>query len=174
MTQELDKNGKPKIYCANCGTRMNHTYTHQWYGSSGYRYWGYWDLKQVNRMYLNRSDAEVELQRLNALGYKYRGWHSNEDKELQIREVGGYGREAIEYVVEYSEPVGEPIPYQFHSKDCMHTFLQRPDIMAQILPIITANRAKPIIPAKKPRKKRESWNSLPDISAMEKRIAGLL
>ena len=77
-------------------------------------------------------------------------------------------------MVEYSEPVGEPIPYQFHSKDCMHTFLQRPDIMAQILPIITANRAKPIIPAKKPRKKRESWNSLPDISAMEKRIAGLI
>ena len=119
------------------------------------------------------SDAEVELQRLNALGYKYRGWHSNEDKELEIREVGGYGREAIEYVVEYSEPVGEPIPYQFHSKDCMHTFLQRPDIMAQILPIITANRAKPIIPVKKPRKKRESWNSLPDYNDMNERMSDM-
>jgi len=173
MTQELDKNGKPKIYCANCGTRMNHTYTHQWYGSSGYRYWSYWELKQVNRIYYTREDAEVELQRLNALEYRYRGWHSNQDKELQIREIGGYGRDAIEYVVEYSEPVGEPIPYQFHSKDCMHTFLQRPDIMAQILPIITANRAKPIIPVKKPRKKRESWNSLPDYNDMNERMSDM-
>ena len=172
MTQELDKNGRPKIYCANCGKRMNHTYTQQWYGSTGYRYWGYWDLRQVNRTYNTRADAEVELQRLNALGYKHRGWSSNKDEELKVREVNGY--RGTEYVVEYSEPVGEPIPYQFHSKDCMHTFLQRADIMAQVLPIITANRAKPIIPEKKPRKKPQRKIDLPDYNAMEKRILGLI
>ena len=174
MTQELDKNGRPKIYCANCGKRMNYTYTQQWYGSSGYRHWGYWDLKQVNRTYYTREDAEVELQRLNDLGYRNRGWASTEDEELKVRSVGGYSSQQTEYMVEYSEPVGEPIPYQFHSKDCMHTFLQRPDIMRQILPIITANRAKPIIPAKKPRKKPQRKIDLPDYNAMEKRILGLI
>ena len=174
MTQELDKNGRPKIYCANCGKRMNYTYTHQWYGSSGYRYWGYWDLKQVNRIYLDRADAEVELQRLNALGYRDRGWSSTDDVPLHIREVNGYDSQRTEYLVEYSEPVGEPIPYQFHSKDCMFEFLQRPDIMRQILPIITANRHAPIIPAKKPRKKPQRKIDLPDYNAMEKRILGLI
>ena len=40
MTQELDKNGRPKIYCANCGKRMNYTYTQQWFGCSGYKWHG--------------------------------------------------------------------------------------------------------------------------------------
>ena len=87
MSEELDKNGRPKIYCANCGKRMNHTYTQQWYGSSGYRYWGYWDLRQVNRTYNTRAAAEVALQRLNALGYRDRGWSSNKDDELNVRVV---------------------------------------------------------------------------------------
>ena len=174
MSEELDKNGRPKIYCANCGKRMNHTYTQQWYGSSGYRHWGYWDLKQVNRTYYTREEAEVELQRLNALGYRNRGYDSMRDGDLKVDSVNSYRSQQTEYMVEYSEPVGEPIPYQFHSKDCMHTFLQRPDIMAQILPIITANRAEPIIPAKKPRKKPQRKIDLPDYNAMEKRILGLI
>ena len=174
MTQELDKNGRPKIYCANCGKRMSYTETQQWFGSSGYRHWNYWNLREVNRTYINRADAEVELQRLNALGYRDRGWYSNKDDELKVKEVNGYSSQDTEYLVEYSEPVGEPIPYQFHSKDCMDTFLQRADIIRQILPIIEANRAKPIIPAKKPRKKPQRKIDLPDYNAMEKRIAGLI
>ena len=174
MTQELDKNGRPKIYCANCGKRMNHTYTQQWYGSSGYRYWGYWDLRQVNRTYNTREEAEVELQRLNALGYRDRDWSSNGDEGLQVREVNGYSSQQTEYFVPYSEPVGEPVPFQFHSQQCMMEFLQRSDIIRQILPIIEANRAKPIIPAKKPRKKPQRKIDLPDYNAMEKRILGLI
>ena len=53
-------------------------------------------------------------------------------------------------------------------------FLQRADIIRQILPIITANRAEPIIPAKKPRKKPQRKIDLPDYNAMEKRILGLI
>jgi hypothetical protein len=174
MTQELDKNGRPKLYCANCGKRMAHTYQQQWFGCSGYRYWGYWDLKKVNRTYLNRADAEVELQRLNALGYRDRGWSSTDDVPLHIREVNGYGSQQTEYFVDYSEPVGEPIPYQFHSQECMMKFLQRSDIIRQILPIITANRHAPIIPAKKPRKKPQRKNTLPDYDAMSKRIESMI
>ena len=174
MTQELDKNGRPKIYCANCGKRMNYTYTQQWFGSSGYRYWGYYDLKKVNRTYNTREEAEVELQRLNALGYRERGWSSTDDKELQVRTVNGYGREMPEYFVDYSEPVGEPVPWQFHSQQCMMKFLQRADIIQQIVPIIQANKAEPIIPAKKPRKKPQRKIDLPDYNAMEKRILGLI
>ena len=174
MTQELDKNGRPKIYCANCGKRMNYTYTQQWYGSSGYKYRSYWHLKERNRTYYTREDAEVELQRLNDLGYRNRGWASTEDEELKVRTVNGYGREMPEYFVDYSEPVGEPVPYQFHSQQCMMEFLQRADIIKQILPIIAANRAKPIIPAKKPRKKPQRKIDLPDYNAMEKRILGLI
>ena len=53
-------------------------------------------------------------------------------------------------------------------------FLQRPDIIRQILPIIEANKKEPIIPAKKPRKKPQRKIDLPDYSAMEKRILGLI
>jgi hypothetical protein len=52
----------------------------------------------------------------------------------------------------------------------MHEFLQRPDIIEQILPIIEANKKEPIIPAKKPRKKREAKIDLPDYDAMATRI----
>ena len=174
MTQELDKNGRPKIYCANCGKRMNYTYTQQWFGSSGYKYWSYWDLREQGRTFATVEEAEVELQRLNALGYRDRDWSSNGDEGLQVREVNGYSSQQTEYFVPYSEPVGEPVPFQFHSQQCMMEFLQRADIIQQIVPIIQANKAEPIIPAKKPRKKPQRKIDLPDYNAMEKRILGLI
>ena len=174
MTKELDKNGRPKIYCANCGKRMNYTYTQQWYGSSGYKYWSYWQLKDNTRTFRTREEAEVELQRLNALGYRDRGYDSMRDEALTVDSARDYGSSNEMYFVAYSEPVGEHIPYQFHSQQCMMEFLQRADIIKQILPIIAANRAKPIIPAKKPRKKPQRKIDLPDYNAMEKRILGLI
>ena len=78
------------------------------------------------------------------------------------------------YYVAYSEPVGEPVPFQFHSQECMMKFLQRPDIIRQIVPIIEANRAEPIVPVKKARKKPQRKVDLPDYNAMEKRILGLI
>ena len=54
MTQELDKNGRPKIYCANCGKRMNYTYTQQWCGCSGYKHYGYWTLRENKRVFNTR------------------------------------------------------------------------------------------------------------------------
>ena len=174
MTQELDKNGRPKLYCANCGKRMNYTYTHQWFGSSGYKYWSYWNLKEQGRTFATVEEAEVELQRLNALGYRNRGYDSVSDGDLKVDSANDYSSDTRTYFVPYSEPVGEPVPWQFHSKECMFEFLQRADIIRQILPIITANRAKPIIPAKKPRKKPQRKIDLPDYNAMEKRILGLI
>ena len=174
MTQELDKNGRPKLYCANCGERMNYTYTQQWFGSSGYKYWTYWCLKHEGRTFTSTAEVEVELQRLNALGYRDRGYDHKRDSDLKVDSVSNWQGGDTEYFVAYSEPVGEPVPWQFHSQHCMMEFLQRADIIQQVLPIITANRAKPIIPAKKPRKKPQRKNSLPDMSAMEKRIAGLI
>ena len=174
MSEELDKNGRPKIYCANCGRRMHYTYTQQWFGTTGYKYRSYWYLKDKGRTFRTREEAEVELQRLNAIGYRDHGYDSMRDEALAVDSVNDYASSTMLYFVPYSEPVGEPIPYQFHSKDCMHTFLQRADIMAQILPIITANRAKHIIPAKKPRKKPQRKIDLPDYNAMEKRILGLI
>ena len=53
-------------------------------------------------------------------------------------------------------------------------FLQRPDIIRQIVPIIEANRAEPVIPVKKPRKKRQVKNDLPDYDAMSKRLESVL
>ena len=173
MTQELDKNGRPKVYCANCGKRMNYTYTQQWFGCSGYKHYGYWNLKENNRVFNTREEAQVELQRLNALGYRDRGYDSTRDEDLKV-DTYEYDREGLKYYVEYSEPVGEPVPWQFHSQECMMQFLQRPDIIRQILPIIEANRAEPIIPAKKSRKKREVKIDLPDYEAMTKRLEGIL
>ena len=174
MTQELDKNGRPKLYCANCGKRMHYTYTQQWFGTSGYKYWSYWSLKDKGRTFLTREEAEVELQRLNALGYRNRGYDSMRDGDLKVDSVNSYRSQQTEYFVDYSEPLGEPVPYQFHSQECMMEFLQRADIIQQIVPIITANRAEPIIPAKKPRKKPQRKIDLPDYNAMEKRILGLI
>jgi len=170
MTQELDKNGRPKIYCANCGRRMHYTYTQQWFGTTGYKYRSYWYLKDEGRTFRTREEAEVELQRLNALGYRDRGYDSMRDEALTVDSARDYGSSNEMYFVAYSEPVGEHIPWQFHSQQCMMEFLQRADIIKQILPIIAANRAKPIIPAKKPRKKPQRKNSLPDYDAMSKRI----
>ena len=174
MTQELDKNGRPKIYCANCGKRMNYTYTQQWFGCSGHKHWSYWNLKNEDRLFRTRADAEVELQRLNALGYRNRHYAGVGNSDLKVDETTVYGMGIMHYYVEHSEPVGEPVPWQFHSQDCMMTFLQRPDIIRQILPIIEANRAEPIIPVKKARKKPQRKVDLPDYNAMEKRILGLI
>ena len=174
MSEELDKNGRPKIYCANCGKRMNYTYTQQWFGSSGYKYWTYWDLKKRNRIFTTEQEAEVELQRLNALGYRDHGYDSTRDEALTVDSVNDYSSGTRTYFVPYSEPVGEHIPFQFHSQHCMMEFLQRADIIQQIVPIIQANKAEPIIPAKKPRKKPQRKIDLPDYNAMEKRILGLI
>ena len=56
----------------------------------------------------------------------------------------------------------------------MMTFLQRPDIIRQILPIIEANKAEPVIPVKKPRKPRQVKNDLPDYNAMSRRLENIL
>ena len=173
MTQELDKTGRPKVYCANCGKRMNYTYTQQWFGCSGYKHWSYWGLKEEGRTFLRREEAEVELQRLNALGYRNRHYAGVGNAELQVDDVHGWRGDNIEFYVEHSEPVGETIPWQFHSQECMMQFLQRPDIIRQILPIIEANRAEPIIPVKKPRKKRERKIDLPDYDAMSRRLENI-
>jgi len=174
MTQELDKNGRPKIYCANCGKRMNYTYTQQWFGCSGYKHWSYWNLKENNRVFNTREEAEVELQRLNALGYRNKRYAGVSNEDLKIDYTTPYDEEGRHYYVEHSEPVGEPVPWQFHSQECMMEFLQRPDIIRQILPIIDANRAEPIIPVKKPRKKRQVKNDLPDYNAMARRLERVL
>jgi len=174
MTQELDKNGRPKIYCANCGKRMNYTYTQQWFGCSGYKHWSYWNLKHEDRLFRTRADAEVELQRLNALGYINRHYAGIGNSKLKVEEVRGWGGDAPDYYVEYSEPVGEPVPWQFHSQQCMMEFLQRSDIIRQILPIIEANRAEPIIPVKKARKKPQRKVDLPDYNAMSRRLESIL
>ena len=175
MTQELDKNGRPKIYCANCGKRMNYTYTQQWFGCSGYKHWSFWNLKKDGRVFRTREVAEVELQRLNALGYRNRQYSGIGNSELKVEDFSSYyGDTRDRYYVEYSEPVGEPVPWQFHSQDCMMKFLQRPDIIRQIVPIIEANRAEPVIPAKKPRKPRQVKNDLPDYNAMSRRLESIL
>ena len=174
MTQELDKNGRPKIYCANCGKRMNYTYTQQWFGCSGYRYWSFWALKEEGRTFWRRAEAEAELQRLNDLGYRDRGYDSMRDEDLKLDSVNDYASSRRLYFVPYTEPVGEPVPFQFHSQECMMKFLQRSDIIRQILPIIEANRATPVIPVKKARKKPQRKVDLPDYNAMEKRILGLI
>ena len=173
MTQELDKNGRPKLYYANCGKRMNYTYTQQWFGCSGYKHHSYWNLKENNRVFNTREEAQVEIQRLNALDYRNRHYAGVGNSNLKV-DTYEYDREGLKYYVEYSEPVGEPVPWQFHSQQCMMEFLQRPDIIRQILPIIEANRAEPIVPAQKPRKPRPVKNDLPDYNAMSRRLENIL
>ena len=60
--------------------------------------------------------AEVELRRLNALGYRNRGYDSMRDGDLKVDSVNSYRSQQTEYFVDYSEPLGEPVPYQFHSQ----------------------------------------------------------
>ena len=172
MSEELDKNGRPKLYCANCGKRMNYTYTHQWFGCSGYKWYGYWQLRNKRRVFGTRQEAEVELRRLEGLGYRNRNYNGVSNEDLKIEYSTPYGQEDGHFYIEHSEPVGEPVPFQFHSQECMMKFLQRPDIIKQILPIITANRHAPIIPAKKPRKKPQRKIDLPDYNAMKERVLG--
>ena len=174
MTQELDKNGRPKIYCANCGKRMNYTYTQQWFGCRGYKWYGYWQLRHVGNVFGTRQEAEVELTRSEELGYRCRNYAGISNEDLKIDYSTPYGEEDGHYYIEYSEPLGEPVPWQFHSQECMMTFLQRPDIIRQILPIIEANRAEPVIPVKKPRKPRQVKNDLPDYNAMSRRLENIL
>jgi len=173
MTQELDKNGRPKLYCANCGMRMHYTYTQQWFGCNGYKYHGYWQTKEDGHWYTSYEEAEVRLRELQALGYRDREYAGNSNQDLTIQQTYGYDA-PVYYYVPYSEPVGEPVPWQFHSQDCMMQFLQRTDIIRQIVPIIEANRAEPIIPAKQPRKPRKVKTDLPDYDAMSKRLEGVL
>jgi len=174
MTQELDKNGRPKIYCKNCGKRMAHTYQQQYYGTSGYLHHNWWGLKEKGEVFDNRQEAELRLQELLNTGHRNRGFGANANEPLKVEFMEGYnhsyGSRPDTYYVEYSEYVCEPIPFQFHSMSCMHEFLQRPDIIEQILPIIEANKREPIIPEKKPRKKREAKIDLPDYDAMATRI----
>jgi len=170
MTQELDKNGRPKIYCKNCGKRMAHTYQQQYYGTSGYLHHNWWGLKEKGEVFDNRQEAELRLQELLNTGHRNRGFGANSNEPLNVEYMQGYNGNPDTYYVEYSEYVCEPIPFQFHSQSCMLEFLQRPDILEQILPIIEANKTEPIVPAKKPRKQREKKVDLTDYDAMAKRI----
>ena len=117
MTQELDKNGRPKVYCANCGKRMNYTYTQQWFRCSGYKWYGYWQLRNERRVFGTRQEAEVELRRLEGLGYRSRNYAGISNEDLKIDSAMPYGQEDMHYYIEHSEPVGEPVPWQFHSQD---------------------------------------------------------
>ena len=172
MTQELDKNGRPKIYCANCGKRMNYTYTQQWFGTNGIETYHYYSLKDRGEVYDTRQEAELHLQELLNQGYSYRGYDGNSNVPLKIDTMQRYGHRDT-YYIEYTEVIGEAVPWQFHSQQCMMEFLQRADIIQQILPIIEANRAEPKVAKKKPRKKREVKIDLPDYEAMTKRLEGI-
>ena len=175
MTQELDKNGNPKLYCKNCGKRMAHTYQQQYYGTSGYLHNGWWNLKEKGEVFRTRQEAELHLQDLLNQGHSNnRQYSGNGNEPLKVDRMQGYDSRPDTYYVEYSERVCEPIDFQFHSQSCMLEFLHNPDIMEQILPIIEANKKEPIIPAKKPRKKREAKIDLPDYESMEKRISSIL
>ena len=108
------------------------------------------------------------------MGYRCRNYAGISNEDLKIEYTTPYGQEDGHYYIEHSEPLGEPVPWQFHSQQCMMTFLQRPDIIRQILPIIEANRAEPVIPVKKPRKPRQVKNDLPDYNAMSRRLENIL
>ena len=172
MTQELDKNGRPKIYCKNCGKRMAHTMNQQYYGTDGYEHYWYYQLQARDEVFDNRAEAELFLQRLINEGYMNRRYLEARPLKIDTLEPYNSGGRTM-YYVEYSRYVCEPVDYQFHSQSCMLEFLQRPDIMAQILPIIEANKAEPIIPVKQPRKKREVKIDLPDYDSMAKRLGSL-
>ena len=173
MTQELDKNGRPKVYCANCGKRMNYTYTQQWFGTNGVKNYHFYDLQNSGQVYATRQEAEARLRELESTGHDYRGYDGNSNQPLEVSTMQRY-RSHYVYYVEYTEVIDEAVPWQFHSQQCMIDFLQRPDIIRQILPIIEANRAEPKVAKKKSRKKREVKIDLPDYEAMAKRLQGVL
>jgi len=172
MTQELDKNGRPKIYCKNCGKRMAHTINQQYYGTDGYEHYWYYELRDRGEVFDNRAEAELFLQRLLNEGHMNRRYHPARPLKINTLEPYNSGGRTM-YFVEYSRYICEPVDYQFHSQSCMLEFLQRPDIMLQILPIIEANKAEPIIPVRQPRKKREVKIDLPDYDSMAKRLGNL-
>ena len=176
MTQELDKNGKPKIYCKNCGKRMAHTANQQYFGTTGYTNHYFWKLRDIGEVYTNREEANAQLQRLTNAGHRWRGYVHEQDEPLRIATMHpSYQQDGSTlYYVEYTERVSDPIDFQFHSQNCMLEFLRRPDIIAQMLPIIDAHKAEPIVPAAKPRKKRVIKSTiLPSYAELDAKLGGM-
>ena len=170
---ELDKNGRPKIYCANCGKRMNYTYTQQWFGTNGIKTHHYYHLSSIGQVYNTRQEAEARLRELESTGHDYRGYDGNSNRPLQIDIMYNYGS-PDRYYVEYSEVIGEAVPFQFHSQQCMMDFLQRADVIQQIMPIIDAHKAEPIVPAAKTRKKRVIKSAtLPSYAELDAKLGGI-
>tara|TARA_R110002049_G_scaffold241910_1_gene415712 strand:- start:254 stop:427 length:174 start_codon:yes stop_codon:yes gene_type:complete len=57
----------------------------------------------------------------------------------------------------------------------MLEFLQKPEVMTQMLPVIDAHKAEPIIPATKPRKKRViKSKTLPSYAELDAKLGGML
>ena len=173
MTQELDKNGRPKIYCKNCGKRMAYTYGQQYFGTTGYVNYHYYQLVERNEVFATRHEAEAHLQLLTEAGHRWHGWHGNGDEPLELETMSRYNQ-PDEYYIKYSERICDPIEFQFHSQSCMLEFLLRPEIITQMLPVIEEHKAEPKVAKKKPRKKREVKIDLPDYEAMTKRLEGIL
>ena len=170
---ELDKNGRTKIYCANCGKRMNYTYTQQWFGTNGIKTHHYYHLSSIGQVYNTRQEAEARLRELESTGHDYRGYDGNSNRPLQIDIMYNYGS-PDRYYVEYSEVIGEAVPFQFHSQQCMMDFLQRADVIQQIMPIIDAHKAEPIVPAAKTRKKRVIKSAtLPSYAELDAKLGGI-
>ena len=65
------------------------------------------ELKERNRTFTTVEEAEVELQRLSALGYRDRGYDSTGNADLKVDFVRDYRTANEDYFVAYSEPVGE-------------------------------------------------------------------
>ena len=170
---ELDKNGKPKIYCKNCGKRMAHTANQQYFGTTGYNNYHWFQLEERNEVFATRHEAEAHLQLLTEAGHRWHGWHGNGDEPLEIETMGRYNQ-PDRYYVKYSERICDPIEFQFHSQSCMLEFLQRPDIITQMLPIIDAHKAEPIVPAAKTRKKRVIKSAtLPSYAELDAKLGGI-
>jgi len=173
MTRELDKNGKPKIYCKNCGKRMAYTYGQQYFGTTGYANYHYYQLVERNEVFATRHEAEAHLQLLTEAGHRWHGWSGNGDEPLKVDTMSRYNH-PDEYYITYSERICDPVEFQFHSQSCMLEFMQRPEVIAQMLPVIEQYKAEPKVAKKKPRKKREVKIDLPDYEAMTKRLEGIL
>lgn len=170
---ELDKNGKPKLYCKNCGKRMAYTYQQQYFGTSGYANYHYWQLVERNEVFATRHEAEAHLQLLTEAGHRWHGWHGNGDEPLELETMSRYNQ-PDEYYIKYSERICDPIEFQFHSQSCMLEFLLRPEIITQMLPIIDAHKAEPIIPAAKTRKKRVIKSAtLPSYAELDAKLGGI-
>ena len=171
---ELDKNGKPKLYCKNCGKRMAYTANQQYFGTTGYTNYHYWQLVERNEVFATRHEAEAHLQLLTEAGHRWHGWHGNGDEPLELETMSRYNQ-PDEYYIKYSERICDPIEFQFHSQSCMLEFLLRPEIITQMLPIIDAHKAEPIVPAAKTRKKRVIKSTiLPSYAELDAKLGGIL